>query len=67
MLVLARTAVRKAACGKREGHGKEQNQAILDAAAKKQEKTLALFCAGLTTSARSAGSFEGENGAFLRV
>ena len=25
----------------------------------KQEKTLALFCAGLTTSARSAGSFEG--------
>ena len=27
--------------------------------AAKQEKTLALFCAGLTTSARSAGSFEG--------
>ena len=25
--------------------------------AAKQEKTLALFCAGLTTSARSAGSF----------
>ena len=27
--------------------------------AARQEKTLALFCAGLTTSARSAGSFEG--------
>ena len=27
--------------------------------AAKQEKTLALFCAGLTTSARSAGSFGG--------
>ena len=36
-----------------------QNREILDAAARKQEKTLALFCAGLTTSARSAGSFEG--------
>ena len=27
--------------------------------AARQEKTLALFCAGLSTSARSAGSFEG--------
>ena len=27
--------------------------------AAKQEKTLALFCAGRNTSARSAGSFEG--------
>ena len=38
---------------------KERLRAILDAAAAKQEKTLALFCAGLTTSARSAGSSEG--------
>ena len=36
-----------------EGYG-----ACIDEAAK-QEKTLALFCAGLSTSARSAGSFEG--------
>ena len=32
--------------------------------AAKQEKTLALFCAGLTTSARSAGRFEGRKRRF---
>ena len=38
---------------------KERLRATLDAAAARQEKTLALFCARLTASARSAGSFEG--------
>ena len=36
-----------------------QNREILDAAARKQEKGLTLFCVRPSTSARSAGSFEG--------
>ena len=36
-----------------------QNRGILDAAARKQEKGLTLFCVRPSTSARSAGSFGG--------
>ena len=36
-----------------------QNREILDAAARKQEKGLTLFCVQPSTSARSAGSFVG--------
>ena len=40
MLVLARTAVGKAACGKRGKRRNGQNRGILDAAARKQDKPL---------------------------
>ena len=53
-------------CGGRCGNGKRRRKPPADGfrrrkepQAAKQEKTLALFCAGLTTSARSAGSFGG--------
>ena len=59
MLVLARTAAGKAACGKRGTRPNGQNLAILDAATRKQEKGLTLFCVRPSTSARSAGSFGG--------
>ena len=57
---------RCAAVRDRCGHGKRRKRTAAGEfqqrekpQAAKQEKTLALFCAGLTTSARSAGSFEG--------
>ena len=50
---------RKRKCGNRGKHRDGQNRGILDAAVRKQEKSLALFCAGTSTSARSAGSFGG--------
>ena len=61
-------AAGKAACGKcRKNAENGQNRGILDAAARKQEKGLTLFCVWPSTSARSAGSFGDENGAFLRL
>jgi len=55
-----RTAERKAALRQAQARcPKRQNRAILDAAAERQEKSLALFCASTSTSARSAGSFGG--------
>ena len=52
-----RTAERKAALRQAQARcPKRQNRAILDAAAERQEKSLALFCASTSTSARSAGS-----------
>ena len=41
-----------------------QNRGILDAAARKQEKGLTLFCVWPSTSARSAGSFGGQKRRF---
>ena len=70
MLVLARTAVGKAACGKRGKRRNGQNRGILDTAARKRResrrKPWRFFAPGYPLLPAVRAVLRGENGAFLR-